>query len=335
VENIFGLEHLAETPPFGRRIEKTVEEIKVHKTKVKTYTYVYDNEDIILEILTNSKGKKIETSRYLHGPGIDEPLAIEQKGKVYFYHADGLGSIITLSDHKGKVVQSYEYSAFGELKHHGNKVKSSYTYTGREWDKETGLYFYRARYYDPTIGRFISKDPIGFAGGDINLYGYVRNNPVNWIDPYRLIRWGTVGKGAGKVVLGALGVVGGAAAAATPTVAGQALGTVLVLGGSSSFSYGVSQIVAGFLDAEVPFMGTKEAIIKGTTPPGLTQDTLLGMNEILDMFPDIASGRLYLPSSKMADVADYIQYGISIGKSAEQIQEELMKAGLLKERKCK
>jgi len=58
-----------------------------------------------------------------------------------------------------------------------------YTYTGREWDKETGLYYYRARYYDPMEGRFISKDPIGFAGGDVNLYGYTGNNPINLTDP--------------------------------------------------------------------------------------------------------------------------------------------------------
>lgn len=55
--------------------------------------------------------------------------------------------------------------------------------TGREWDKETGLYYYRARYYDPMEGRFLSKDPISFAGGDVNLYGYVQNNPTNKSDP--------------------------------------------------------------------------------------------------------------------------------------------------------
>lgn len=60
---------------------------------------------------------------------------------------------------------------------------TSYTYTGREWDKETGLYYYRARYYDPMEGMFISKDPIGFAGGDVNLYRYVGNNVVNLVDP--------------------------------------------------------------------------------------------------------------------------------------------------------
>ena len=60
-------------------------------------------------------------------------------------------------------------------------------FTGREYDSETGLYFYRARYYDPAIGRFISEDPIGFEGGDLNLYAYVRNNPVIYKDPHGTI----------------------------------------------------------------------------------------------------------------------------------------------------
>lgn len=181
--------------PFGRRIEKRVEEAD----KAKVYTYVYDNEDIIFEYLTKTGGKKekVETTRYVHGPGIDEPLAIEQKGKVYCYHADGLGSIVSLTDEKGKVVQSYEYSAFGEIKRHGNKVKQPYSYTGREYDEETGLYFYRARYYDPAVGRFISKDPIGFAGGDVNLFAYVQNQSINFIDPDGLIRIPGAGKAIG------------------------------------------------------------------------------------------------------------------------------------------
>ena len=61
---------------------------------------------------------------------------------------------------KQKVVESYTYSSFGEVKRHGDKVKNTFTFTGREWDKEIGLYFYRARYMDPRIGRFISFDPI-------------------------------------------------------------------------------------------------------------------------------------------------------------------------------
>ncbi|MFZ6028030.1 MAG: RHS repeat-associated core domain-containing protein, partial [Chloroflexota bacterium] len=192
--------------PFGRRIEKRIEEIEtaplVNFIKTRIYSYVYDNEDIILEIRSDEddadstsggRGKHREhwrkriskpaVSRFVHGPGIDEPLANEQQGKVYFYHADGLGSITSLTDAKGRVVQSCEYDSFGSVRQHGNHVKQPYGFTAREWDKETGLYFYRARYYDPQVGRFISKDPIGFNGGDVVLYGYVQNNPVNFVDP--------------------------------------------------------------------------------------------------------------------------------------------------------
>jgi RHS repeat-associated protein len=65
-------------------------------------------------------------------------------------------------------------------------MKQPYTYTGREYDEETGLYCYRARYYSPDLQRFISEDPIGFEGGDVNLYAYVHSNPVNRIDPLGL-----------------------------------------------------------------------------------------------------------------------------------------------------
>jgi RHS repeat-associated protein len=66
-------------------------------------------------------------------------------------------------------------------------VWNDITFTGREYDFETGLLYLRARYYDPEAGRFVSKDPIGFAGGDVNLYGYVLGNPVNWGDPLGLL----------------------------------------------------------------------------------------------------------------------------------------------------
>jgi RHS repeat-associated protein len=78
-------------------------------------------------------------------------------------------------------VDKIDYDSFGNRKPGVHLISQPYSYTGREWDKETGLYYYRARYYDPGVGRFISKDPIGFKGG-INLYNYVGGNPVNFID---------------------------------------------------------------------------------------------------------------------------------------------------------
>ncbi|HMN15267.1 MAG TPA: RHS repeat-associated core domain-containing protein [Bellilinea sp.] len=80
----------------------------------------------------------------------------------------------------------------------GMKVcENSYTYTGREWDKETGLYYYRARYYDSIDGRLIQKDPAGFVDGP-NLYSYVQSNPVNWTDPTGLSRDEYVPDNSGK-----------------------------------------------------------------------------------------------------------------------------------------
>lgn len=164
--------------PFGRRIEK--------KVGTTITTYVYDNEDIIAEY---NAGVTM-TNRYTHGLGIDEPLSIRTGGKDYYYHSDSLNSIKTITGSTGKTVQKYEYDSFGRITYQLSQTfKQPYSFTVREYDSETGLYYYRARYYDPQIGRFISKDPIGFAGGDVNLFRYVGNNPVNKIDPKGLCSW--------------------------------------------------------------------------------------------------------------------------------------------------
>ncbi len=111
---------------------------------------------------------------------------MERNSQSYFLHADGLGSITHITDQNRNLVQSYSYDSFGHQTP-STGFRNSITYTAREWDKETGLYYYRARYYDPIEGRFISKDPIGFAGGDVNLFGYVGSNPLNWVDPSGLM----------------------------------------------------------------------------------------------------------------------------------------------------
>jgi RHS repeat-associated protein len=194
---------------FGRRIEKKVEEVEDGKVEeTKTYNYVYDNEDIILEYLTEIEDDEIETetTRYIHGLGIDEPLSIESEGDVYYYHADGLGSITALTNNEQEVVQSYTYDSFGNLKDQKEQINQPYTFTGREWDEETGLYYYRARYYDAAAGRFISFDPIlrGISHTEATIYRqsikafplaqppklhpfvYVENRPINLGDPLGL-----------------------------------------------------------------------------------------------------------------------------------------------------
>lgn len=122
-------------------------------------------------------------ARYTHGPGIDEPIAVTKGANTYFYHQDGLGSVTDLTDSAGATAKSYSYDAYGTILESPGTVDQPYTYTGREFDAETGLYYYRARYYDAMTGRFLQNDPIGFRGGDVNLFSYVRNNPSNFIDP--------------------------------------------------------------------------------------------------------------------------------------------------------
>jgi len=92
-----------------------------------------------------------------------------------------------MTDVSGNIVQSYSYDSYGNILSTGSQsFVQPYADTGREYDPETGFYYYRARYYNPMAGRFISEDPIRLKGGDYNYYRYVGNNPVNKKDQYGL-----------------------------------------------------------------------------------------------------------------------------------------------------
>ena len=133
---------------LGRRIEKD--------TGGAITRYLYDGEDILLEY----DGANTQLARYTHGPGIDEPLIMERGSESFFYHADGLGSVTELTDSLGFVAQAYVYDSYGQVKTQFGVIPNPYTYTARELDTETGLYYYRARYYDPAVGRFLAEDSL-------------------------------------------------------------------------------------------------------------------------------------------------------------------------------
>jgi len=103
--------------------------------------------------------------------------------RIYYYHFDGLGSVVALSNENKEIVEQYSYDVFGEPNTAGT-IGNPYLFTGRRHDNETALYYYRARYYDYYTGRFIQADPI-FA---VNLYHYCENNPINFVDPYGLCK---------------------------------------------------------------------------------------------------------------------------------------------------
>jgi RHS repeat-associated protein len=145
-----------------------------------TSNYLYDGDNLIEEV--DALGAVM--TRYAQGLNIDEPLAMLQAGVTSYYHADGLGSVASLTDATGAVANTYSYDSFGNTTPTGPLTKPL-QYTGRELDAETGLYFYRARYYDPAIGRFISEDPIR-TDERIGFYTYVGNNPTNFTDPLGL-----------------------------------------------------------------------------------------------------------------------------------------------------
>jgi RHS repeat-associated protein len=109
----------------------------------------------------------------------------QRQPQIYYYEADGLGSVTSLTDPTGAIAATYTYDSFGfQTKGTGNAT-NWFRYTGRDLDSDTGLDYYRARYYDPMSGRFLSEDPIGYAGG-LNRYVYVRNGPTNRVDPQGL-----------------------------------------------------------------------------------------------------------------------------------------------------
>jgi RHS repeat-associated protein len=146
--------------------------------------YLYDSASIVEEL--SSSGTVL--AKYTQGLGIDEPLAMNRGGSNSYYNADGLGTVTSLIDGSGSAAASYTYDAYGNPIAAAGSAVNPFRYTGREWDSETGLYYYRARYYEPQIGRFVSEDPLRSLGSGANLYAYVDNEPIAFRDPKGLCK---------------------------------------------------------------------------------------------------------------------------------------------------
>ncbi|MFO0819074.1 MAG: RHS repeat-associated core domain-containing protein [Pirellulales bacterium] len=171
--------HLFDT--LDRRIT-LIQSIKIDQNyRTSTRQLVYTREDIVFESVT--EGTNTELHRNIHGPGVDELLLIESEPEeLSWLLADHLGSTRATVDNQGETVFSQDTSSYGtSLDTSSTTIRN--LFTGREFDETTGLYYYRKRFYDSHIGRFISEDPGRLSTGDINLFRYVGNSPTHFVDP--------------------------------------------------------------------------------------------------------------------------------------------------------
>jgi len=157
---------------FGRRAGKTI--------NGTTTNFVYDGDNPVQELAGGNN------ANLLTGLGVDEYFIRTNPSGTRTFLTDILGSTVALTDPAGALQAQYTYEAFGATSVTGGSNGNPFAYTGREHDGPIGLYFYRHRYYSPTLHRFISEDPLGLEAGDPNFYAYVGNNPVTVVDPLGL-----------------------------------------------------------------------------------------------------------------------------------------------------
>jgi len=144
--------------------------------------YLYDGKGLTANVIEEVGSSGNVLARYTQGTDVDEQLIEFRSGTNSNYQRDGLGSVTSLSTSAGALSSTYSYDSFGELTASTGTITNPFQYTGREFDSETGIYYYRARYYDQNAGRFLGEDPMRFEIG-INFYPFVQDDPVGHIDP--------------------------------------------------------------------------------------------------------------------------------------------------------
>jgi RHS repeat-associated protein len=171
--------------PFGERLSRTVK----NEDEERTERFVYAGDNVLIQYIYDKEGNLLKKNSVISGLGVDEIYGVTGK----YFVRDYLGNIKAIFDTEGNLLNLRRYRAFGEEIH---TSASGYGFTSREYDDIAGLYYFRSRYYDPKLGRFLQKDIYNEAGylygnpgviynpAQLNPYNYVGNNPVNYIDPY-------------------------------------------------------------------------------------------------------------------------------------------------------
>ncbi|MBK9293564.1 MAG: hypothetical protein IPM57_03830 [Oligoflexia bacterium] len=317
---------------LGRRVQKKINDL-VDSSKSFTRNFIYDNQEIIVEL----DGSNQILARYTQsGLRTDDTLAVDvtsqgqsaniaQNAQSYYYLKDALGSVTDITDSSGNLVQHYNYTSFGTIQNIKDGagtditsnpiVNTAYTYTNRELDSETGNYYYRARYYDPQIGRFLQEDPdpgkMENSATVINKFNYAQNRPSYYTDPSGKLVWflaiplimgasGAIAGGIWAAVMGqniwegiaagafgglligagaAIGIAFAGGAAAIGTVAGTVLGGLgagIVGGAVGAITTPQAPLLGAFVGFFFGFLGG--AIAGAGTLPfwgDLTQSTIL------------------------------------------------------------
>jgi RHS repeat-associated protein len=155
--------------PFGRRVSKTIG---------ATTSFLYDGMNPVQELFGTTVAANMLTGE------VDEYFTRADAAGTRSFLSDAVGSTIALADVSGTLQTTYTYDPFGNTAVNGATTTNSFAFTGRELDA-ANLYYYRARYYNPSLQRFISEDPVRLRGGP-NFYSYVWNNPPNGKDPFGL-----------------------------------------------------------------------------------------------------------------------------------------------------
>lgn len=155
------------------------------------------------DVIAEADGANKTTAQYIRDSGrvLVKKEVSNSSSKDYYYLYNGHGDVVQIIDRDGRIVNTYLYDEWGNIVNQKQKIKNPFKYAGEEYDEETGLYYLKSRYYDPTMGRFISKDT--FEGTltnpmTLNGYTYAYNNPIKYIDPtghVGTLQWGYMLKG--------------------------------------------------------------------------------------------------------------------------------------------
>ena len=289
----------------GLRTSKTVDG--------KTINHIWDGSKQIVVDMDDSDWYSAEV--YVRGTNLLAKFS-KQSGNVktnyQYYTQNAHGDVVNLTDAQGAITKSYKYDAFGVEQNIDDADSNVFRYCGEYYDSESGTIYLRARYYDPTIGRFISRDSVTGENTDplsLNLYTYCHNNPIIGTDPSGHIpRWlkNTLKVAAGVAVIGGLAVATAVTGGAAAVVAGAALSGAIAGGASGAVIGTIGGAIENGWDGALD--GAVDGFLSGTIIGGATGALSSGVN--------IARGTTQIVGKAHGTILHKIASNMEAGKMA-------------------